>query len=244
MGPDGRGAVAAAGLTDEVDLIVGTLGKALGSYGAFVACDRPMATYLVNSARTFIFSTALPPPAVAAALAALGLLEERPERVARLASGAAALRSALAREGFDTSESRTQILPLIVGEAELAMRICEAALEQGVFAQAIRPPTVPEGTSRLRLAVIATHRPEELRSAARTLADAAREAGFDPRARDLRVVEPDPEEEFDHAPAGDGRPLDHAPADGAWPFDHAPAGGARPFDHEDPALPARPARAA
>src|SRR5512135_900244 len=93
LGPDGRGAVAEAGVEDEVDVIVGTLGKALGSYGAFVACDRSMARYLVNAARTFIFSTALPPPAVAGALAALELLEERPRRVGKLAANATALRT-------------------------------------------------------------------------------------------------------------------------------------------------------
>ena len=182
LGPDGRGAVAEAGLEDDVDVIVGTLGKALGSYGAFVACDRQMARYLVNAARTFIFSTALPPPAVAGALAALELLEKRPRRVQRLAVNAAALRAELAREGFDVRRSRTQIVPLVIGDPELAMNICEAALSQGVFAQAIRPPTVPAMTSRLRLAVMASHREEELRAAARTLGQAARAAGFDTRA--------------------------------------------------------------
>jgi 7-keto-8-aminopelargonate synthetase-like enzyme len=162
-------------------VIVGTLGKALGSYGAFVACDQQMSRYLVNMARTFIFSTAPPPPAVAGALAALDLLEERPRLVQKLAANAAALRDGLELEGFDMGESRTQILPLVVGDPELAMRICEAALTRGVFAQAIRPPTVPPMTSRLRLAVMATHREEELRDAARTLAAAARAAGFEPR---------------------------------------------------------------
>jgi 8-amino-7-oxononanoate synthase len=181
LGPGGRGALAEAGLEDQVDVIVGTLGKALGSYGAFVACDEQMSRYLVNAARTFIFSTALPPPAVAGALAALDLLQERPRLVQKLAANAAALRDGLELEGFDAGESRTQILPLVVGDPELAMRICEAALARGVFAQAIRPPTVPPMTSRLRLAVMATHREEELREAARTLGAAARAAGFEPR---------------------------------------------------------------
>ncbi len=193
LGPGGRGALAEAGLEDQVDVIVGTLGKALGSYGAFVACDHAMARYLVNAARTFIFSTALPPPAVAASLAALGLLEERPRRVHKLLANAAALREALAGEGFDLGGSRTQILPLVIGESEWAMKICEAALARGVFAQAIRPPTVPPMTSRLRLAVMATHREEELRAAARTLGAAARAAGFDPRSRVAPVVQrPEP----------------------------------------------------
>jgi 8-amino-7-oxononanoate synthase len=180
LGPGGRGAVAEAGLDGEVDVVVGTLGKALGSYGAYAACDHVMARYLVNSARPLIFSTGLPPAAVAAAMAALELLQEQPRRVERLADNSEALRDELAREGFDVSGSETQIVPLIVGDAGLAMRICEAALEQGVFAQAIRPPTVSEGTSRLRLAVMASHTKSELRDAARILAQAALRNGFRP----------------------------------------------------------------
>ena len=180
LGPGGRGTIAEAGLDGEVDVIVGTLGKAFGSYGAYVACDDPMARYLVNSARTLMFSTGLPPAAVAAAMAALELLAEQPRRVERLADNAAALREELAREGFDVSGPETQIVPLIVGDAGLALRICEAALEQGVFAQAIRPPAVPEGTSRLRLAVMASHTKEELRDAARILARAALRNGLRP----------------------------------------------------------------
>jgi glycine C-acetyltransferase/8-amino-7-oxononanoate synthase len=180
LGPGGRGAVAEAGLDGEVDVIVGTLGKALGSYGAFVACDHAVTRYLVNAARPLIFSTGLPPAAAAAAMAALDLLQEQPRRVERLADNAATLRDELAREGFDVSGPETQIVPLIVGEADLAMRICEAALEQGVFAQAIRPPTVPDGTSRLRLAVMASHTGAELRDAARILAQAALRNGLRP----------------------------------------------------------------
>ena len=190
LGPGGRGAVVEAGLAERVDVVVGTLGKALGSYGAYVVCDRSMARYLLNAARTFIFSTALPPPAVAGALAALELLAERPDRVQKLASNSALLRTELASEGFDLGGSRTQIVPLVVGEAELAVRICETALARGVFAQAIRPPTVAPGSSRLRLAVMASHREEELRFAARTIAQAAREAGFNPRRLPASELEP------------------------------------------------------
>jgi glycine C-acetyltransferase/8-amino-7-oxononanoate synthase len=187
LGPHGRGSCAEAGVDQEVDVIVGTLGKALGSYGAFAACDRELARYLVNAARTFIFSTAPPPPAVAGAIAALDELERRPERVRKLATNARALRDALEREGFDMRGSRTQIVPLIVGDPRLAMELCEAALERGVFAQAIRPPTVPPTTSRLRLAVMASHREEELRAAARTLATLARAKGVEPRVRSAPV---------------------------------------------------------
>jgi 8-amino-7-oxononanoate synthase len=180
LGPGGRGAVAEAGVEDEVDVVVGTLSKALGSYGAFVACDQPMAQLLVNSARPFIFSSAPPPPAVAGALAALELLAEQPQRVEKLQVNGDALRDELAREGFEVAGSTTQIVPLVIGDAQQAMRICELAIERGVFAQAIRPPTVPEGTSRLRLAVMASHTKAELRDAARTLAQAALRNGFRP----------------------------------------------------------------
>jgi glycine C-acetyltransferase/8-amino-7-oxononanoate synthase len=181
-GPGGRGAVADAGLEGEVDVVVGTLGKALGSYGAYAACSQPIARWLVNRARSLIFSTAPPPPAVAAALAALDVIESEPERRRRLHENADILRAELSREGFDTTGSATQIIPLVVGAPETAMAMCEAALARGVFAQAIRPPTVPAGTSRLRLAVMATHSREELRSAARVLGQAALQSGFRPGA--------------------------------------------------------------
>jgi len=201
VGPGGRGAVAAAGLDGAVDVVVGTLGKALGSYGAFAACSARMAEYLVNSARSLIFSTALPPAVVAAAGAALALLEEEPARVDGLQANASALRDELAREGFDVAGSTTQIVPLVVGDAAAAMALCEAALERGVFAQAIRPPTVPEGTSRLRLAVMATHTKGELREAARTLGRAALQVGFRPSSA-MPVAAAQATDEWDAVPSG------------------------------------------
>jgi 8-amino-7-oxononanoate synthase len=176
MGPGGRGSVAAAGLTGEVDVIVGTLGKALGGYGAYVCGSRELADFLVNSARPFIFSTAPPPPVVAAASAALELLVERPDRVERLRANAATLRSGLRARGLEPLGSDTQIVPLVVGEADGAMALCERLLEAGVFAQAIRPPTVPPGTCRLRLTAMATHRAEDLEQAAELIGAAMREA--------------------------------------------------------------------
>jgi 8-amino-7-oxononanoate synthase len=177
LGPGGRGSVAAAGLEDEIDVLVGTLGKALGSYGAYVCCDTAMKRYLVNTARTLIFSTGPAPPVVAAGLAALEILLEQPRRVERLARNAATLRSALATEGFDVPGGETPIVPLVVGDAATAMALSERVLAAGVFAQAIRPPTVPDGTSRLRLAAIATHNTTELHWAARKLAAAFDEVG-------------------------------------------------------------------
>jgi 8-amino-7-oxononanoate synthase len=174
LGPGGRGSVAAAGLEDEVDIVVGTLGKSLGSYGAYACMSRTMSKYLINTARTLIFSTALSPPAVAAAGAALDLLIAEPRRVDRLQRNAKIMREALTGHGMAKGDSTTQVLPLVVGAADDAVRVCERALEKGIFAQAIRPPTVPEGSSRLRLAVMASHTRTELEDAARVLADAMR----------------------------------------------------------------------
>jgi 8-amino-7-oxononanoate synthase len=175
LGPGGRGSVAAAGLEDEVDVIIGTLGKALGGYGAYACCDAETASFLVNTARTLIFSTGPSPPSAAAALAALELLQEEPRQVERLQRNARVLRETLAEQGFRLPAGDTQIVPLVVGEPEVALELCERALERGVFAQAIRPPTVPAGTARLRLAAIATHTPAELAWAAEQLAVAATE---------------------------------------------------------------------
>jgi len=178
LGPGGRGSVAAADLIDEVDLIVGTLGKALGGYGAYACGSRRMTDFLLNTARPFIFSTAPPPPAVAAAAAALELLTECPKRVERLRANAAALREGLRSEGLEPIGSDTQIIPLVVGEADDAMALCERLLGEGIFAQAIRPPTVPPGTCRLRLTVMATHRVSDLRHATQRIAAACEEMGL------------------------------------------------------------------
>jgi 8-amino-7-oxononanoate synthase len=188
-GPGGRGAVAAAGLEDEVDVLVGTLGKSLGSYGAYVCCDRQMAKYLVNTARTLIFSTALAPPQVAAAMAALGLLREEPRRVERLQRNARVLREALGEQGLPVGGGHTPIVPAIVGEPEVAVTASERALERGVFAQAIRPPTVPAGSSRLRLTVMASHTKTELREAAGIVAKAIPAAARKAAARRLHEAE-------------------------------------------------------
>jgi glycine C-acetyltransferase/8-amino-7-oxononanoate synthase len=176
IGPGGRGSVAAAGLSGEVDLVVGTLGKALGSYGAYACASAETVDFLVNTARPFVFSTAPPPPSVAAATAALELVS--PHRVERLQVNAARFRAELAAAGLDAGPSQTQIVPIEVGGAERTMALCERVLERGVFAQGIRPPTVPEGSSRLRFTVMATHRVGELERAAKLVGGAARELGL------------------------------------------------------------------
>jgi 8-amino-7-oxononanoate synthase len=202
LGPGGRGAIAAAGLEGEVDVLVGTLGKALGSYGAYVCASETMVRYLINTARPLIFSTAPPPPAVAGALAALELIEERPHRVARLRSLARTLRHALAAEGFAVADTDMHIVPLVLHDERDAMALCHGALERGVFAQGIRPPSVPPGTARLRLTVMASHTAPELRRAARVLGEAARALGLEPSLMGAPPGRP-----------ADARPERHSPAE-------------------------------
>jgi 8-amino-7-oxononanoate synthase len=247
LGPGGRGAIAEAGLEGEIDVVVGTLGKALGSYGAYVCAHAEMVHFLINTARSLIFSTAPSPPAVAGAMAALELLQERPHRVQRLRSNARVLRRGLAAEGFPVADEEMHIVPLIVGDERAAMRLCEKAIEQGVFAQAIRPPTVPAGTSRLRLAVMASHTASDLRMAASVLGDAARELGLDPTAmgpplveRDAPVTGYDETGEPDVVPAGMVQPWQGAPFDveqgaerpGAVPASAGTDRPSAPFDGE------------
>jgi 8-amino-7-oxononanoate synthase len=169
FGPRGAGVVAALGLTARVDVHMGTLGKALGSFGAYVAGSRRLVDHLVNRARSFIFTTGLPPSAAAAASAALDVVAREPERAARLLATARGLGERLRAAGLDVPNLDSQILPVMVGDARQAVAAAERLLERGYYVAAIRPPTVPAGTSRLRLSLMATHRPEHVDDVAREL---------------------------------------------------------------------------
>jgi 8-amino-7-oxononanoate synthase len=162
VGPQGRGVVADQGLTARVAIQMGTLGKALGTFGAFVAGSRPLIDLLVNRARSLIFTTALPPSIAAAALAALTLARDGDERRRRLADNAARMASGLAALGVPLRGEGSHILPIVVGDSQRTMQLSENLLAEGVFAHGIRPPTVPEGTSRIRVTVMATHTPEDI----------------------------------------------------------------------------------
>ncbi|WP_298436350.1 8-amino-7-oxononanoate synthase [Geobacter sp.] len=179
LGAGGRGSGEMLGVTGEIDLQMGTLGKALGSFGAYVAASRELVEYLVNRARSFIFSTSLPPAALAASLAAIDLVDS-PEGETlrrRLDRKAGFFREAATEAGFDTMGSKTQIVPLLVGEAELAMTFTQRLLDEGIFAQGIRPPTVPAGTCRLRCTFMATHEDRDLVRAVAVMARIGRELG-------------------------------------------------------------------
>ncbi len=163
LGASGRGAPECFGLgAGDIDVWMGTLGKSLGSFGAFVAGSAQLRELLVNVARSFIFSCALAPPQVAASRAALSLLTREPWRRERLQAGAEQLRQGLAARGIDTAPSSTHIVPVVLGDNARTMAVCERLLERGFYAQGIRHPSVPEGTARLRITPMATHEKAEI----------------------------------------------------------------------------------
>ena len=160
--PDGAGLVGQLGLADRVLVQMGTLGKALGGFGAYVAGSATLRDLLINRCRSFIFTTSLPPAVVAMGIAALELIEREPQRRRALRDNCARMRKGLENCGYKLGNSRSQILPVMIGSASECMGVSARLLERGVFAQGIRPPTVPPGTSRLRVTLMATHTSEQI----------------------------------------------------------------------------------
>jgi 7-keto-8-aminopelargonate synthetase-like enzyme len=178
FGPNGAGVMAKLGLGKRVLVQMGTLGKALGGFGAYVAGSRVLRELLINRCRSFIFTTSLPPAVLAMAIAAVDLLYKEPQRRLALWHDCRALRDGLKRLGFSLGESQSQIQPLIVGDAQRCMALSERLLHKGIFAQGIRPPTVPPGTSRLRITLMATHTHEHLHRALKAFEEAKSELGL------------------------------------------------------------------
>lgn len=162
LGPRGTGSSEHWNLRDRPIIQMGTLSKALGGLGGFVAGPRVLIDYLINRARTFIYTTALPSAIAAASLEAIRVLEDEPERRERLWANRHIWHDGVRKMGFDTFGSASPIVPLRIGPDALAMRMASALWEEGIYAPAIRPPTVPAGTARLRTSVLATHSPEDL----------------------------------------------------------------------------------
>ena len=163
LGDDGAGAVHAAGLgVDEVPIYVATLGKSLGAAGAFVAGSENLIEYLIQRARSWVFSTAPPPAIAAAAREALKIIQAEPQRRARLFANIKRLRDGAAQLGIALGRSGTAIQPLIVGDEGRALALSRALYERGLWVAAIRPPTVPRGTSRLRITLSAAHAPAQI----------------------------------------------------------------------------------
>jgi glycine C-acetyltransferase len=171
LGQRGRGSAELCGVLGQVDVLVGTLGKSLGSFGAFAVGSRRLRELLVNTARSFIFSCALAPPQVAAARAALALIEREPWRREALQRSAERLRNRLSAAGIPTAPSTTHIVPVVIGENDETMFACEALLARGFYAQGIRHPSVPRGTARLRITPMASHRDEEIDALAAALVE-------------------------------------------------------------------------
>jgi len=176
LGPRGAGLADACGLSGEIAVQVGTLGKAFGSAGAYVAGSKALIELLVNRARSFIYTTALPPAAVAAAGAALEIVRTEPERRARVLAHAARLRTGFRALGLDTGGD-THIVPVLLGDNARALAFSRALLERGVLVQAIRPPTVPAGTARLRVTPMATHDDAQLAYVLEAFAEARQAVG-------------------------------------------------------------------
>lgn len=179
LGPNGRGSAELMEVMDGVDVHMGTLGKGLGSFGAYAAASATICEYLVNKARSFIFSTSLPPSVLAASYAAIDLVDSREGKELRqaLQANVALFKARLQSAGFDTMGSETQIVPIFVGGAEETMAFSRELLEKGIFVQGIRPPTVPAGSCRLRCTVMATHQPADLLAAADTIAAVGKKLG-------------------------------------------------------------------
>jgi 7-keto-8-aminopelargonate synthetase-like enzyme len=186
LGPGGRGLAAQLGVESAVDVAMGTLSKAVGSFGAFAAGSQLLVDYLVNTARSFLFTTALPPSIVSASLAAIDVIEREPWRQARLEENGRALREGLRSLGLDTLASASHIVPVAVGESARALAMAAALRGEGVFAVAIRPPTVPAGQARIRASVMATHNGSDVELALRAFAAAARAVGLLPGSAGLR----------------------------------------------------------
>lgn len=165
FGPTGAGCVEALGLQAQVDIQMGTFSKALGSLGGYIAGSRDLIRYLIQRGRSFVFTTGLPPAVLAASTAALRIARQEPERRESLWHNVRRLRAGLEQSGYDLGPEQSQILPLRLNDERRTMTACRFLLRQGVFVQGIRPPTVPPGTARLRIAPTAVHSEEDIAAA-------------------------------------------------------------------------------
>ena len=172
LGETGRGSAEHEQV--EVDVQIGNLGKALGSFGAFVACSATLREFLINVSRSLIFTCAPAPAAVGAARAALSVIQAAPGRRRALLERASQLRTGLRTAGYDTGLSETHIVPAILGDNDATMRLCNAALARGVYAHGIRYPSVPDGSARVRFTPMCSHSPDEIDEVVRIF----RELGF------------------------------------------------------------------
>jgi len=173
FGPGGSGLVRQLNLESVVNISMGTLSKALGGYGGFIACSTAVRDLLVNKARSFIFTTGLPPVMAGSALGALKVLESQPDLGKKLLENADLFRSKLNSFGLNTGGSKSQIIPVIVGDPAKTLALSRKLAEKNILAVAVRPPTVPAETARLRLSLTLAHTREDLEHAALIIAECA-----------------------------------------------------------------------
>ncbi|HYA43504.1 MAG TPA: 8-amino-7-oxononanoate synthase [Syntrophobacteraceae bacterium] len=166
FGPHGSGLIREYGLESKINVSMGTLSKALGGYGGFVACSPALRQLLVNRARAFIYTTGLPPAAVGSALGALAVMEKTPDQGSELLRRASVFRRRLQQAGLNTLHSQSQIVPVLIGENAKTLAVAQRLRSKGILAVAIRPPTVPDGTARLRLSITLDHSDDDLERAA------------------------------------------------------------------------------
>jgi glycine C-acetyltransferase len=178
LGKNGRGTVDHFGLHGRVHIQVGTLSKAIGVLGGYVAGPKVLRDYLIHRARPFLFSTSHPPAVTAACQAALDVLLEEPELIDRLWDNTRFFKQGLESLGFNTGKSETPITPVIVGEGAKAMALSDALFEEGVYAQGIAYPTVPKGEARVRTIVTAQHTKEDLEQALHAFEKAGKKLGI------------------------------------------------------------------
>ncbi|MED3803476.1 8-amino-7-oxononanoate synthase [Lysinibacillus xylanilyticus] len=178
LGSDSRGTADYFGLKDEIDFTVGTLSKAIGAEGGFVSTSSIGKNYLLNSARSFIFQTGLSPSAIEAAREGISIIQNEPERREQLLNNAKYLRLKLQESGFVVKEGETPIISLLIGDSHEAIQFSEKLMDEGVFIPAIRPPTVPKGSSRLRITVMATHTKEQLNTVIDKIKKIGKEMGI------------------------------------------------------------------
>ena len=169
MGSTGRGTVEYYGLDPDLILHMGTLSKAIGSSGGFVAGSKNLVAYLINTSRSFMYTTAPPPALAAAASAALAIIQQEPQRRMKLWRNRELLHTRLVAMGFKLTDTKSPILPIILKDPELAVQMSHRLKEEGVWIPAIRPPTVPKDSSRLRITVTAEHSFEHIETALRAL---------------------------------------------------------------------------
>ena len=183
FGPRGSGLIREHGLEERVNVSMGTLSKALGGYGGFIACSPALRELLVNRARSFIYTTGLPPSVVGSALGALAVVEKADNPGVELLRRAAIFRRRLQQAGLDTLNSQSQIIPVLIGENARTLAVAQRLKSKGILTVAIRPPTVPEGTARLRLSVTLDHTDNDLEWAAEEIiAEATRPPAVAQRA--------------------------------------------------------------